>query len=221
MKWLRELILMVVTITIFIALLLLVSSCKRTDYAVGDEIEFEEPIDIYLKVSNNKSYVLEKELVEHLVSNSEWFLHPDIEIIEKSINAKAWPIRWAEEGTQYTAKGMRLWAKAKVKVQKNCPKGRYQLRLYLPHLQALTSKIGAIPYYVRFPSGRVARALPDQVHQLAPEISGKYIFTVRDFDIHESKKDAEGAHSKGVMLSLGIIIVVIIIFIIGSALMGN
>ena len=206
-----------VAIMAFVASLLLASSCRRTDYAVGDEIGFKEVLDVYLKVlkvADDKSYVLKQDMVDLLVSEPEWFVSPGIEIMEKSIEAKAWPVVWHEGSTTYSAKGMRLWVKGKVKVQRDCPKGRHQLYLLLPHLQALTSEIEAVPMIVSNQGGRLARSLPRFVHQPAPQVSGIYVLTVRYFNIYENTRSSRWAHFKVVMFSLGFIAVVVFVLIV-------
>ena len=72
------------------ALVLLASSCRRTEYAQGDEITFKDVVEVYLKVGSDKIYPLKQDLVDLLAAEAEWFAPPGIDIIEKSMEAKAW-----------------------------------------------------------------------------------------------------------------------------------
>jgi hypothetical protein len=138
------------------ALSILLSGCsfldvKRVETVRGALIEIDHTIDFFLKTGarthKNLSSVDIKDLEAIVLAEPSWSLSDGLVSEQSDLALVFKKVKWTEGDTKYTADGLGLVVKARVRVAENAQVGEKAVIVRLPGLEALATYVGATPTF--------------------------------------------------------------------------
>jgi len=190
------------------ALSILLSGCSfldvnRIETARGAAIEIDHTIDFFLKTGartyKNLSSVDIEDLEAIVLVEPSWSLSDGLVLEQSDLALVFKEVKWKEGDTEYTADGLGLVVKARVRVAENAQVGDKAVIVRLPGLEALAISAGATP---TFPNSE-SFIEPDKV-------------VVQSIRVHSSSL-ARLVATGGKWVLIATIIIVVIIVVIGPA----
>ena len=124
---------------------ILLSGCGGTYVGTGEEEEVDNSAEVFLAAGGGKHIPIPEPYCQRLTEGYQWVLPRGMELIEGNIEASCGKVHWSDGGYDYSAEGVNIKAKGKIRVQEDCCEGTYWLSVALPVLSKLSDETNTTP----------------------------------------------------------------------------